>query len=68
MICPKCGSENLRVLDTRKSAVVDSRVRMCKECCFSFKTEEKPVLIALDKEEVEEYERYIDQSTAKVKK
>ena len=67
MICPKCGSEALRVLDTRKSPAIDSRVRMCKVCCFSFKTEERPVLIALDTEEVEEYERYIAKSATQDK-
>lgn len=42
MICPKCAGENTFVLKTIKELKV-YRWRRCKECNYSFLTEEKPV-------------------------
>lgn len=43
MKCPKCGSEELKVLETRRggyNSVV--RSRLCKACGFRFRTTETP--------------------------
>lgn len=40
MICPRCKSENLTVVDTRKYDTVVIRTRLCKACLFAFKTQE----------------------------
>jgi len=65
MICPKCGSDDLRVLKTDKGAAIDIRVRSCRRCHFVFRTQEKPVLVEFSKEEVKEYERFVAQEATK---
>ena len=65
MLCPKCGYDDLKVLNTKRGAAVDSRVRLCKRCHFIFRTQERPMLVEFTKEEVEEYERFIAQESAK---
>ncbi len=59
MLCPKCASDKTRVVDTKKSGPVVERVRMCERCKFCFVTIERPELKLFDREEIEEYERYI---------
>ena len=44
MLCPECGEENNRVIDTTDSSsenVID-RVRKCLSCGYPWATEEKP--------------------------
>jgi len=43
MNCPKCGSENTRVIDSRVSAKANSirRRRECEDCGFRFSTQEQ---------------------------
>lgn len=45
LICPNCGSKNLKVLDTRndKSYPGLYRRRLCKDCNIRFSTHERYV-------------------------
>lgn len=51
MRCPKCGCENLKVVDSRPSESIDAirRRRECEECGFRFTTyerrEEMPLVV-----------------------
>ncbi|MCK5281843.1 MAG: hypothetical protein KAK00_00375 [Nanoarchaeota archaeon] len=41
MRCPDCGSERLEVDETHKVDDHVRRYRLCKDCGFRFRTEEK---------------------------
>ena len=41
MQCPKCRKTNTKVMETRKHAECDMRVRMCLDCSFKFSTIER---------------------------
>lgn len=43
MLCPECGEENNRIVDTKsaKAENITVRVRKCLCCAFSWTTEEK---------------------------
>ena len=45
MLCPKCGHDKTRVIETRpdeKDLVTINRVRKCQKCGVVWTTEEKP--------------------------
>ena len=51
MICKKCGGENTRVLDTKKSPDGIKRVRECNSCGQLWKTIESPFRPYTEKED-----------------
>lgn len=38
MNCPKCGSERIRVVDTKSDRESTIRTRVCKSCGYRYKT------------------------------
>lgn len=42
MFCPECGGKTT-VIDSRKVELVVARLRLCKDCGYSFYTEEVEV-------------------------
>ncbi|MDR0199645.1 MAG: transcriptional regulator NrdR [Streptococcaceae bacterium] len=57
MKCPKCQSENFKVLDTRASDDAVRRRRECEGCGFRFTTYERieqPTLLVVKKDETRE--------------
>lgn len=38
MNCPKCGSERLRIVDTKSDSESTIRTRVCKSCGYRYKT------------------------------
>lgn len=61
-----CSCENLRTLQTVRDGATTKRVKQCKKCDFVFPTLEKPCFANYPtKEEIEEYEKYADEETAK---
>lgn len=46
MICPRCGSEQVKVSNTRQHGNVTDRQRLCLSCRWSWHTLEIPAEIA----------------------
>ena len=61
MLCPKCGNDKTAVLRSEKKGAIVERARKCKECKFIFSSEEKPILIEVTGEEIEDYEEYMNE-------
>ncbi len=38
MNCPKCGSERIRIVDTKSDSESVIRTRVCKSCGYKYKT------------------------------
>lgn len=66
MNCLKCASITLRTISTIQDGAVTKRVKMCRKCSFIFHTIETPCFKDYPtKEEVNEYEAYIDEELNK---
>jgi len=42
MLCPQCGSDKHKVIDTRQGEMAIIRVRRCDDCDHPWRTEEAP--------------------------
>ena len=43
MKCPKCGSENIKIIDSRSADTLVYRIRKCLDCEYRFGTKESIV-------------------------
>ena len=69
MICPNCSGTRLQAIHTMNSGPIVKRVRRCRECGMVTNTVEMPVFNnILTKEDIKEYEQYIDSEFNQVKK
>lgn len=67
--CLKCASERLKTIQTTQCGGTTKRIKQCKECDFIFPTLEKPYFENYaTQEEVEEYAKYIDETSSKIQK
>jgi len=66
MICPRCA-KNTKVARTEKKGGIVVRYRYCPNCGYTIPTREVPVFHLFTKEEIAEYEEYVNEELTESK-